>query len=124
MRKKIHSYLGFAKRSGNIIAGYNSCEFAMMRKKIKLLILTEDIAEGTKKKFRKLAADYHIPMYIYGTSDEVPQFSGNEGKGIFGITDKNFAQVIEKEILSELKETEKLQNTDESKEEKDMNENK
>ena len=118
MRKKIHSYLGFAKRSGNIIAGYNSCEFAMMRKKIKLLILTEDIAEGTKKKFRKLAADCHVPIYIYGRSDEVPQYTGNEGKGIFGITDKNFAQVIEKEILSELKEAEDAVKINETKEEK------
>lgn len=121
MRKKIHSYLGFAKRSGNIIAGYNSCEFAMARKKIKLLILTEDIAEGTKKKFKKLAADYHIPMYIYGKSDEVPQYTGNEGKGIFGITDKNFARVIEREILNEINDSEELKNTDESKEEKNMN---
>jgi ribosomal protein L7Ae-like RNA K-turn-binding protein len=105
MRKKIHSYLGFAKRSGNLLSGYNTCEQAVLRKKAKLVILTEDVSENTKKKFLKMAKDNHIPAYVYGDSTEVPMYAGSDGKGVFCITDKNFATVIEKEIKSEIDES-------------------
>ncbi len=104
MRKKIHSYLGFAKRSGNLLSGYNTCEQAIIRKKAKLVILTEDVSENTKKKFFKMAKDCHVSIYIYGDSTEVPMYTGSDGKGVFCITDKNFATVIEKEIKLEIEE--------------------
>ena len=70
MRSKLHSYMGFAKKSRNLIMGYNTCLFAMNKKKVKLLIIAEDTSEK----------------------------AGTGGRSIFGITDQNFAQVILKEI--------------------------
>jgi len=98
MREKIHSYLGFSKRSGNLLTGYNTCIYAMGRKKIKLLILTEDLAENTIKKMIREAEKKKISYRIYGKSDEISQITGCAGRGIFGITDENFADIIVKEI--------------------------
>ena len=98
MRKKIYSYLGFAKRSGNLITGYNACVHAMKKEKVKLLILASDISENTRKKIIKESEKKTVPYRIFGKVDEMSQITGYEKRGIFGITDKNFSNIIAKEI--------------------------
>ncbi len=98
MRSKLHSYMGFAKKSRNLIMGYNTCLFAMNKKKVKLLIIAEDTSENTRKKIEKDAKKHQVTYRIYGTSDELSEMAGTGGRSIFGITDQNFAQVILKEI--------------------------
>ena len=98
MRSKLQSYIGFAKKSGNLQTGYNTCVFAMKKGKIKLLIIAGDISENTGKKIEKEAKKYQVACRVYGKSDELSQMAGTEGRSIFGITDQNFAEVISKEI--------------------------
>ena len=98
MRKKIHSYLGFAKRSGNLLTGYSTCTYAMNKGKVKLLILAADISENTLKKMIKESEKNKVPYRIYGESCEISQITGCEGRGIFGITCENFSNIIAKEI--------------------------
>lgn len=98
MRSKLQSYMGFAKKSGNLLMGYNTCVFAMKKKKVKLLIVAEDISENTGKKIEKEAKKHQVTCRVYGSSDELSQMAGTGGRSIFGITDQNFAEVILKEI--------------------------
>ena len=53
MNRKVISYLGFAKKSGNLLTGVNTCSFAMAKGKVKLMILAEDISENSRKKIMK-----------------------------------------------------------------------
>lgn len=98
MRKKIDSYLGFAAKSRSMVTGYNTCLMMMDRKKIKLLILAGDLSEKTVKKMREAAKNKSIPCRSYGTSEELSRICGKQGKGVFGITDMNFAKAIINEI--------------------------
>lgn len=98
MREKIHSYLGFAKRSRNLVTGYNTCVVAIQHKKAKLLILTEDLSENTMKKMKSAADAGNVPYRVYGSVEELSQMTGSQDRGIFAITDSNFAKVILKEI--------------------------
>ncbi len=104
MKKKIDSYLGFAKKSGSLIAGYNTCAAAIEKKKLKLLIICEDVSENSMEKIRKLARAGGTEYRIYGSSEEIGHASGSPGRGIFGVADRNFADVIKKEIDSEKSE--------------------
>ena len=45
MRSKVISYLGFAAKARKIVNGYNTCIFMMEKRKVKLLVLAEDLAE-------------------------------------------------------------------------------
>ncbi|MEG0157207.1 MAG: ribosomal L7Ae/L30e/S12e/Gadd45 family protein, partial [Anaerovoracaceae bacterium] len=94
MRKKIDSYLGFAKKSGNLVSGANTCTVTATRGRVKLLIIAEDIAENSREKMIKLAQSKNIPYVIYGLSDELSRITGTSGRSVFGITDRNFAQTI------------------------------
>jgi len=101
MKKKVDSYLGFAAKSRNLVSGYHTCLHAMKQKKLKLLILAEDLSENTVKKMVKMANESNIPIRIYGGSEELSKVTGSRERGIFGIIDVNFADVILKEIDGE-----------------------
>ena len=104
MRKKTETYLGFAKKSGNLLAGYNTCISAMNKGKIKLLIICEDVAENSMEKITGLAKANHTKYRIYGHSDVLGPVTGSPGRAIFGITDAGFAKTIADEIeLEEIK---------------------
>ncbi|MGN0659261.1 MAG: L7Ae/L30e/S12e/Gadd45 family ribosomal protein [Emergencia sp.] len=97
-RDKVYSYLGFAAKSRNLVTGYNTCALMMERRKIRLLILTTDLAENTVKKMLQLCSRNHIEYRIFGDSDTLSHATGSSGKGIFGVTDSHFAEIICKEI--------------------------
>lgn len=97
-KRKMLSYMGFAAKARKIVNGYNTCVFTMEKRKIKLLIIAEDLAENSKKKMIQAANKHNVEYRIFGDSDEMSHMTGTEGKGIFGITDENFANVISKEI--------------------------
>ena len=101
MKKKTDSYLGFAKKSGNLVSGTGTCKVMADRGKLKLLIIAEDIAEGSMEKMKKLAASGDIPYRIYGLSDHLSQVTGMHGRSVFGITDKQFADIVTKQIDTE-----------------------
>ena len=97
-RRKMLSYMGFAAKARKIVNGYNTCIFTMEKRRVKLLIIAEDLAENSKKKMIQAANKFNVEYRIFGDSDEMSHMTGTEGKGIFGITDENFANVISKEI--------------------------
>lgn len=92
------SYLGFAAKAAKIVNGYNTCMFMMGKKKVRLVILASDLAENSVKKMISLCRQYQVPYRIFGTMDELSHMTGTAGKGIFAITDANFAEIIVKEI--------------------------
>ena len=94
MRKKIHSYLGLARRAGKLLIGQGTCSEAMEKKKLALLFMTGDVAENTQKKLRKTAEKTGTPCVVYGTSEELSKVAGAQGSAVYGITDENFAKAI------------------------------
>ena len=100
-RKKIESYLGLARRAGKIVSGYQTCVHTISRGTIRLVIVASDTSDNTKEKFEHLCSRYGVDFCVYGTTDELSFMTGFQGRGIYGITDSNFAEVMIKEIQNE-----------------------
>lgn len=98
MRSKLESYFGFARKSGSLVTGYETCIQMIKRNRIKLLIVAEDASEKTKEKFQKLADHNQVEIHVFGKTDELSAMAGLENRSIFGLTDSNFAKAIVKEI--------------------------
>lgn len=101
MKKKVISYLGFAKKSGNLVSGVNTCTFAMAKKKARLMILAEDISDNSEKKIMKEIRKYGIEYVKYGTRRELSHAVGAADRSVFAVCDENFKKVILDEINGE-----------------------
>ncbi|MGN0704762.1 MAG: L7Ae/L30e/S12e/Gadd45 family ribosomal protein [Lentihominibacter sp.] len=98
MKKKLISYLGFARKSGNLISGVNTCTFGMNKGKVRLVILAEDISENSEKKILKEIRKHNVKYVKYGDSEELSHATGCSGRSVFAVCDDNFAKVILNEI--------------------------
>ena len=101
MKRKVISYLGFAKKSGNLVSGVNTCTFTMAKRKAKLIILAEDISENSEKKIMKEIRKYGVEHVKYGTGEELSHAVGTTGRSVFAVCDENFKKVILDEINGE-----------------------
>ncbi len=99
MRKsKLEGLLGFASRSKNLITGSNACLDKIPKRAVSLVIISEDVGENTRKKLMSKCKTYGIDYRIFGKAEDLSHITGKIDKGIFGITDKGFADSICKEI--------------------------
>lgn len=98
MKSKVLSLMGFAKKSGNLVSGVNTCSFNMAKGKVKLVILAEDISENSEKKIMKDVRKYGVDHIKYGAAEELSHATGAEGRTVFAVLDENFADALKREI--------------------------
>ncbi len=100
--RKLTGYLGLARRAGKIISGYKTCQnYIGKGGLIKLMIIAADASQKTQDRFTSLCEKYGVPVYIYGLTDELSKATGLPGRGIYAVTDSNFAEAMVKEIENE-----------------------
>ena len=97
-RSKLESYMGFAAKSRNMVTGYNTCLLMMKKRQIKLLVIASDLSDNTKKKMLEQCAAGRVKYRIFADAESLSKMTGKKGKGLFGITDMHFAEIIKTEI--------------------------
>ena len=95
---KVLRYLGLARRAGKAVSGVNTCTFSMNRGKASLIILAEDISEGSEKKIMKESRKSGTEFVKYGTIEDLSHAMGQSDRSVFAITDDQFAKTIRNEI--------------------------
>ncbi len=100
MQNKALSMLGIAAKSGNIASGEFSTEKAVKSKKAFLVVVSEEASENTKKMFRNMTDFYHVPMYVFGTKEELGHYIGKEFRASLAVTDENLAKAVEKNLVT------------------------
>lgn len=83
-------------KAGKLTFGTESCLDMLYRRKLKLVIVAKDSAQRTIENFKQKANEYNVPIYIFGTKEEVSKAIGKENKAVIGIKDKNLADAIKK----------------------------
>lgn len=96
INNKILGLIGLAMKSGNVSFGADSVEENILKKKIKLVIISEDSSERTKNKFVSICEKNKVPVIIDGNIDSLSKAIGKNNKAILGIKDLNFAESIQK----------------------------
>ena len=93
---KILGLIGLAMKAGKVAFGSDSVEESILKKKVKLVIISEESSERTKKKFTDICEKNNIPVIIYGSIEDLSKAIGKNNKAILGIKDMNFANSIQK----------------------------
>jgi len=99
VNSKVSSLLGLAQKAGKVISGDNTCRAKF--KSLKLVILSEDCSDKTKKFFQYKCIKEQKPILTIGKRNDLGMALGKSPRTVLGITDSNFARQIIKLITGE-----------------------
>lgn len=86
--------MGFAQKSGNMVSGENTVELYIPKKKVSLVIITEDASENTRQRFISMAERYQVPYIIWGDREILSHAIGKYNRAVYGVTNKKFSREI------------------------------
>lgn len=95
MTDKILSMICLCQKAGFLSSGEESCEKSIRSGKAKLIIISEDASENTKKKFRNSSAYYKIPIYFFSTKQKLGSITGKRIRAVLTVNNINFKKNIE-----------------------------
>lgn len=87
--------VGLATRAGKTVAGEFSVEKAVKKQKAKLVIVSREASDNTKKLFINKCRYYDIPVFVYGSKEELGNATGNANRASIAILDEGFSKSIE-----------------------------
>ncbi|MGD8400257.1 MAG: ribosomal L7Ae/L30e/S12e/Gadd45 family protein [Bacillota bacterium] len=91
---KLQSILGFASKAGKLAAGTAAVENLLKKQRVYLVICATDLAAKTVNNFQYRCRLNKVPFYCYGARDALGSWIGFPGRGVVGITSRQFATVI------------------------------
>ena len=103
---KVHSMIGLATKAGKVVSGEFAVEKAIKDGKAFLVIIAEDASDNTKKKFSNTCQFYEVPIYFFGTKDELGHAIGKEMRSSLAITDEGFTKSLIKHLEQSANSTE------------------
>lgn len=95
-QNKVYSLLGLATRSRRTDSGEFMTEKAVKSGKACLVIVADDASDNTKKEFTDMCAFYHVPIFIYGTKEELGHAMGKAMRASLAVTDEGFSKSLMK----------------------------
>jgi len=90
--------LGIAAKSGSVVSGEFSTEKAVKTGHAYLVIVSEEASANTNKMFTNMTTFYEVPMYVFGTKEELGRCIGKEFRASLAITDENLANAVENKL--------------------------
>ena len=97
-QNKIYSLLGLAARGRNVVSGEFSTENSIKDGSAVLVIVAEDASDNTKKRFRDKCSFYKVPIYTYGTKEELGHSIGKEERSSAALINEGLARTIMKHL--------------------------
>jgi len=98
LRNRVFQMLGIAAKSGNVVSGEFSTEKAVKTGHAYLVIVSEEASDNTNKMFTNMTDFYEVPMYVFGTKEELGRCIGKEFRASLAITDENLAIAVENKL--------------------------
>lgn len=86
--------ISIAAKAGKVVSGGFLCEKAVQEGSACLIIIAENAAKNTTKKFRDKCTYYEVPYVIFGDSNVLGNRIGKESRMTLAITDMGLAKQI------------------------------
>ena len=93
-QNKVLSLLSIAARGRNLVSGEFAVESTVKADKAFLVVIAADVSENTKKKFTNMCDYYQVPLFSYGTKEELGHAIGKEFRASLAVTDGGLAKTI------------------------------
>lgn len=96
------SYIGLAMKSGNVVSGSFATEKSIKEYKAYVVIVASDVSDNTREKYEKMCEYYNVPLFFYGTKDELGHAIGKEYRASLAVVDKGLAKAVIQNINQEV----------------------
>ena len=90
--------IGLATKAGKAVSGEFSTEKAVKTGKARLVVVSEEASDNTKKMFTNMCTYYRVPICYFGKKDELGHAMGKEMRASLAVVDKSFAEAIVKQM--------------------------
>lgn len=97
-KDKILGYLGLATRAGRAVSGEFSVEKSVRQNRAKLVIISEEASENSRKNFHNLCTYYKIPLYFFGSKEELGAACGKELRVSVAVEDEGLARAAIRQL--------------------------
>ncbi|MEY8427043.1 ribosomal L7Ae/L30e/S12e/Gadd45 family protein [Lachnospiraceae bacterium 46-15] len=97
-QNKVLSLVGLATKAGRTVSGEFSTEKAVKSGQAGLVIVSEEASDNTKKKFRNMCTYYKVPLYVFGTKEELGNAMGKEFRASLAVLDEGFGSALKKQL--------------------------
>lgn len=94
IKSKVSGLLGLATKAGKTIAGFEAVCECIEKKRAKLVMISIEASEKTKKNIKYISEKNNVQCIEYGEIDFLSQAIGKKNKAIICIKDSNFARTI------------------------------
>lgn len=95
---KILSLVGLATKAGKTVSGEFSTEKAVKTGAAYLVLVSAEASANTKKKFQNMCTFYEVPIYFYGSKEELGAAMGKEFRASLAVTDPGLSEAIVKQL--------------------------
>jgi ribosomal protein L7Ae-like RNA K-turn-binding protein len=90
--------IGLAMKAGKVVSGEFATDKGVKAGKACLVIVSEDASDNTKKMFSNMCEFYKVPIFYFGTKEELGHSIGKAMRSSLAITDENFANSLIKHL--------------------------
>ena len=91
---KVISMIGLATKAGKTVSGEFSVEKAIQGNKAHAVIVSVEASDNTKKMFKNKCEYYKIPLFYYGTTQDLGKATGNKTRMSLAVVDEGFSKSI------------------------------
>lgn len=91
---KALAMISIAAKAGKVVSGGFLCEKAIQEGNAYLIIIAENAAKNTRKKFTDKCTYYKVPYVIFGDSNVLGNRIGKESRMTLALTDMGLAKQV------------------------------
>ena len=95
---KVLSLIGLSMKAGKVESGGFCTEKAVKSGSARLVIISSEASENTRKKFADMCEYPKIPWYVFGEKEELGHAMGKEFRATLAITDENLAAAVKAQL--------------------------
>lgn len=96
--KKALNLLGIATKAGKTASGEFMTEKAVKEGRAFLVLVSEEASVNTKKMFTNMCTYYKVPLYFFGTKEELGHSMGREMRASAAVLDSGLAKALVKQL--------------------------
>lgn len=98
---KVYSMLGLSMRAGKVKSGEFATLEAIRKKTARLVIVSNDASDNTKKQFQDKCKYYDVPIAFFGDKESLGHAIGKDVRTSLAVTDRGLSESLRKNLLEE-----------------------